>query len=273
MLLTIVPVILLLDQLCHVMMAGLEQLLPMQHPPNVDYLVTAATISALVLAIYEGFYFYHRWRQSVLETETLRRENMQSQLEGLKNQVNPHFLFNSLNTLVYLIPEDSQRAVRFVQQLSKVYRYILEIRDQPLISLREEMNFLDAYLFLLQERFGDNLQVDIRIDPAAYSLQLIPLSLQMLFENVIKHNIISQEQPLQVTVTTSPDHDSLRISNRLQRKKEVQPSTRVGLDNIRRRYAFYTHEDVLVEEKDGWFAVQLPLLHLQASAAQQSSRP
>lgn len=270
MLLTVTPVIILIDASCNLLMGGLEEIIGVRHgPPKIDYLVAACMISALVLSIYEGFYFYHRWRQSVLEAERLRRENMQSQLEGLKSQVNPHFLFNSLNTLTYLIPEDSDRAVRFVQQLSKVYRYILEIRDQPLITLREELNFLDAYLFLLHERFGDNLRVELDVDPAAYDLQLIPLSLQMLFENAIKHNIISREQPLCVILSTTEGQDALVVRNKLQLKRQNQRSTRVGLNNIRRRYAFYTSEDVLVDNSDGWFTVRLPLLRVSAEASQQ----
>ena len=225
----------------------------------------------LILSIYEAVYLYHRWRLSLLETEQLRRENIQSQLEGLKNQVNPHFLFNSLNTLAYLIPEDEQRAVRFVQQLSKVYRYILEIRDMDLISLAEELDFLESYRFLLRERFGENLQVEIRVDPALHSMQMIPLSLQMLFENAIKHNIISRDQPLFIEVTDNGRSDSLLVRNRIQLKDQVQASTKVGLDNIRRRYLFYTSAEVQITEDDTWFEVRLPLLYTRQVVAEQNT--
>ena len=219
-----------------------------------------------VLSLYEGVYFYHRWRLSLIETERLRQENISSQLDALKSQVNPHFLFNSLNTLVYLIPEDEDRAVRFVQRLSKVYRYILEIRDRSLITVAEELDFLDAYQFLLKERFGENLQIHLQIDPGVKQMQMIPLSMQMLLENAIKHNIISKEKPLLIEITVGTRSGNLMIRNRLQPKQQRQESTQVGLDNIRRRYSFYTNADILIKQEDGWFSVELPLLKTISSA-------
>ncbi|MEL6660186.1 MAG: histidine kinase [Bacteroidota bacterium] len=225
-----------------------------------DYAKSTFMIVFLVLSIYEGVYFYHRWRLSLIETERLRQENISSQLDALKSQVNPHFLFNSLNTLTYLIPEDEKRAVRFVQRLSKVYRYILEIRDRSLITVAEELDFLDAYQFLLKERFGDNLQIHLQLDPAVKQLHMIPLSMQMLLENAIKHNIISKERPLQIEIVAGTRTGTLLVRNRLQPKKQKQVSTQVGLDNIRRRYAFYTNADIQISQEDGWFSVELPLL-------------
>ena len=125
-------------------------------------------LTFFIVAVYESIFFYSRLQKSIVEREKLERENIHSQLEGLKNQVNPHFLFNSLNTLTYIIPEDPDLAVRFVQQLSKVYRYILEIRDRKLICLSEELEFLDSYVFLLKERFGENFHVEIRV-PESFS--------------------------------------------------------------------------------------------------------
>ena len=139
-----------------------------------DYTVGTLMIVALVSTLYESAFLYDRWKKTIIETEQLKRENIESQLEGLKSQVNPHFLFNSLNTLTYIIPEDSDKAVQFVQKLSKVYRYILEIRDKKLISLEEEIHFLYAYLFLVQERFGDNLRAKIQVPDTALSMQLVP---------------------------------------------------------------------------------------------------
>ncbi|MCB9272406.1 MAG: histidine kinase [Lewinellaceae bacterium] len=233
------------------------------HPPkegvsDFDYTVGTLMIVALVGTLYESVFLYDRWKRTIIEAERLMRENVESQLEGLKNQVNPHFLFNSLNTLSYLIPEDSQRAVHFVQKLSKVYRYILEIRDKKLITLREELEFLHAYLFLLQERFGDNLKVALRADESAYNHYLVPLSLQILFENAIKHNIISSDKPLFIELWV--EGGRLVVRNKLQRKKQVMPSTRLGLQNIRNRYAFFSDEEVSVVETDECFTVSLPLI-------------
>lgn len=213
---------------------------------------------ALVSTIYESIYLYANWRRSLIEAEKLRREQVESQLQGLKNQVNPHFLFNSLNTLAYLIPEDAERAVQFVQKLSRSYRYILETQDKKLVSLEEEMSFLQAYIFLLQERFGDNIRVSLAIPQEAKSLRLPPLAMQMLFENAIKHNIISQEQPLNIKV--SVEGQNLKVENALQRKQQLFASTGIGLENIRSRYRYFTDLPVRAGAVDGWFVVELPLL-------------
>lgn len=223
-----------------------------------DYAVASFMIIALVSAIYESAFLYHRWKETVVETERLRRENVESQLEGLRNQVNPHFLFNSLNTLIYIIPEAPERAVRFVQKLSKVYRYILEIREKKIITLEEELDFLEAYIFLLKERFGDNLQIDLHIPESLKQSQIVPLSLQILFENAIKHNIISKDKPLKIEVFAEDGH--LVVQNNLQKKKQTMPSTNVGLENIRNRYAFFSAEPVEILTDTGRFRVSLPLL-------------
>ncbi|HND89317.1 MAG TPA: histidine kinase, partial [Saprospiraceae bacterium] len=172
-----------------------------------------------------------------------------------------HFLFNSLNTLIYLIPEHSAKAVNFVQKLSKVYRYVLESRDAKVIPLAEEMDFLNAYIFLLKERFGDNLCLrigDLRAHPQA---AIVPLSLQMLFENAIKHNIISAERPLCIEVFIENAH--LVVRNNLQRKNQVMDSTGVGLQNIRDRYRMLSERSVEVIASPQHFTVALPLLSLQ----------
>lgn len=223
-----------------------------------DYNVVSILLILLVWAIYESVWLYTRWKASILEQEKLRREYIQSQLEGLRSQVNPHFLFNSLNTLIWLIPEDSDKAVNFVQKLSKVYRYILEIKDKQLVTVAEEITFLRSYVFLLKERFGDNLQVSIKVDKEYETQLIIPLSLQMLFENAIKHNIISKEKPLEVVLWV--DQEKLLVRNNLQRKAQDLASTQVGLENIRHRYSFYTQKEMEVIESKDYFLVGLPLI-------------
>ena len=227
-----------------------------------DYTVGTLMIVALVSTLYESAFLYDRWKRTILEAEQLKRENIESQLEGLKSQVNPHFLFNSLNTLSYIIPEDPETAVQFVQKLSKVYRYILEIRDKKLITLEEELNFLHAYLFLIRERFGDNLQADLRVPDEALSMHLVPLSLQILFENVVKHNIISEERPLQIELWV--ENNRLVVRNNLQRKRQAMASTKLGLQNIKNRYAFFSEEKVDVIETKDFFTVSLPLIRVPA---------
>ncbi len=227
-----------------------------------DYKLPSLTVIILVASIYEGIFFYQRWKEAIIETERLKRENVQSQLEGLKSQVNPHFLFNSLNTLIYIIPEDPDKAVTFVRKLSKVYRYILEIRDKELIPVSEELAFLQSYIFLLKERFGESFQVSIDVALKYHSLKIVPLSLQMLLENAIKHNVISKSKPLGVEVFID-EQGLLIVRNNLQKKVQQMPSTNVGLENIRTRYAFFTEDKVLVQETPSRFTVSLPLVEAQ----------
>ena len=206
-------------------------------------------------AIYESIRFFQLWKTTAVEKEQLERAHLASQLEGLRNQVNPHFLFNSLNTLTYLIPEEPQKAVRFVQQLSKVYRYVLESRDDRIIPLQTELDFLQSYIFLLRERFGENLQVDIRM-PENSAAGIVPLTLQMLFENAIKHNVISTEKPLKIEVFMENGH--LIVRNNHQKKNQVMDSTGVGLQNIRDRYRMLTDQEVTVIASQQYFTVVLP---------------
>ncbi len=227
--------------------------------PIVVYIATLI-LCALVITLYEAISFYIQLQRTVAEKEHLARQNVESQLEGLRNQVNPHFLFNSLNTLAYLIPEDPDRAVRFLQQLSNVYRYVLESRDAKIIPVSKELEFLDAYIFLLQERFGDNLRVKINDLEGKSSLAIVPLSLQMLFENVIKHNVISVEKPLTIEVFAENGH--LVIRNNLQKKNQVMDSTGVGLQNIRDRYRMVTDKQVEVIASQQYFTVALPILEI-----------
>lgn len=221
--------------------------------------VAALTVSFLVLGIYEVITFYFQLQKSVLEKEQLKKENIHSQLETLKNQVNPHFLFNSLNTLAYLIPENPAKAEVFVQKLSKAYRYILEIREQELMPLEEELKFLESYNALLKERFGDNLKINIDVPDIFLKKEIVPLSLQMLFENAIKHNIISEKKPLIIEVHVE-EVNQLIIKNNLQKKNQIMNSTKVGLENIKRRYHLVSGKEVKIISSEKSFVVILPLI-------------
>ena len=213
----------------------------------------------LLGAVYESIRFFQLWKTTAVEKEQLERAHLASQLEGLRNQVNPHFLFNSLNTLTYLIPEAPDKAVRFVQQLSKVYRYVLESRDEQVIPLQTELEFLQSYIFLLRERFGDNLQVEIG-DMPERKMAIVPLTLQMLFENAIKHNVISTQKPLKIEVFT--ENGRLIVRNNLQKKNQVMDSTGVGLQNIRDRYRMLTEHEIEVIASQQYFTVLLPKIEI-----------
>ena len=212
----------------------------------------------MIIAIYESIFFMHQLRHSVEETEKLKRESLKAELSALKTQVNPHFLFNNLNTLSSVIPEDPKLAVNFVQQLSKLYRHILEVKDEQSILLNDELDVLKAYAFLLQTRFGKNLDVTINVPAEKLNKRIVPLSLQILMENAIKHNIVSSDKPLKIEVTAV--NGKLVVSNNLQKKNQINESTGIGLDNIRNRYKLLGNGQVEVLENESNFTVSIPLI-------------
>jgi two-component system, LytTR family, sensor kinase len=220
----------------------------------------AATIlsTVLVIAIYESIYFINELRQSIEEKELLKRESLHAQLYALKTQVNPHFLFNNLNTLSAVIPDNPGAAIDFVQQLSKVYRHILEVSDEQSILLKEELEVLKAYVFLLKTRFGENLNISISVADELLQQRIVPLSLQILMENAIKHNIVSSAKPLHIDVYAGGEH--LVVCNTLQKKNQLVESTGIGLDNIRNRYRLLGDRKVEVEDGPESFTVRIPLI-------------
>jgi two-component system, LytTR family, sensor kinase len=217
-------------------------------------------ITFAVTAVAEASYFYNRWKSSILEAEKLKRETIQSQYETLKNQVNPHFLFNSLNTLITLIPENPQMAVSFTQHLSALYRYILQTKEWEVVTLAEEMKIAEAYIFLLKARFGNNLTVQINIPLQDLSLFVPPLTVQLLLENAVKHNIISADKPLHILIY-SQHSNWVVVENNLQKKLTPSPdSTQTGLANIINRYKLLCAQSVEVLASLTSFTVKLPLL-------------
>ena len=202
--------------------------------------------------------FLKSWRTLAVESERMKKEVISSKYETLKNQVNPHFLFNSLNALTNLVYEDQDQAAKFIKKLSEVYRYVLESRDKDLVSLATEMKFVESYLFLQKIRYGESLQTAVRATSSEH-YKLPPLSVQMLLENAIKHNIISDEDPLQIDIYQ--ENDYLMVVNNLQKKNIIKSeSSEVGLSNIKARYTFLTDRGVIVNDSHQKFTVGLPLL-------------
>lgn len=218
------------------------------------------TSSILVAAIYEAVYFFMRWKQSIAETEKIKKERISSQLEALKNQVNPHFLFNSLNTLASIIPEDPKRAVEFVQKMSAVYRNILDLNEKQVVTLEEELDTLEKYIFLVQTRFPENLSFEMHIDDSARDRYIVPMSVQNLVENALKHNIISKKKPLHITLETSGEE--LVVTNNLQKKITEEKGTGTGLRNIDNRYRLTFGRRITVEETEQTFGVRIPLVNI-----------
>lgn len=220
-------------------------------------------ISFFILSIYEAVWASSRLKQTSLEAEQLKRANVQGQLDLLKTQVNPHFLFNNLNTLASLIPEDPERAVHFVQNLSVVYRAILEVREKELVTLEEESKWLASYIYLLEARFGESLVVELDVPEVLWQRFVVPLALQILLENAIKHNVVASKRPLYVRIyATQQPEASLIVTNNLQRKAQLEPSTQTGLTNIAKRYALLCDRAPRILETDTDFTVILPLLNI-----------
>lgn len=230
-------------------------------PSPVQINFGSMVITIAIVSIYETIYAVSRWKQSLLESERLKKENIHSQLETLKNQVNPHFLFNSLNTLTSIIHESPDKAVEFVQHLSNVYRYILEIKDKELITLREEMECISSYRFMLEMRFGPNLQFEVNIPEEKMDSYIVPLSAQILLENAIKHNVISTSRPLKIIFSIAKN-GHLLVTNNLQKKEVVNGSTKTGLANIRNRYKIISGKDADVIVTQDHFSVSLPLIQI-----------
>lgn len=225
-----------------------------------DMLPLAVPITFLISTFMHGKEFLENWRKAALDAEKLKKESAVAKYESLKSQVNPHFLFNSLNALTNLVYEDQDKAAKFIKQLSEVYRYVLDTREKETVSIQEELRFIKSYLFLQQIRFGDNLKVKLNLDNAAGNVA--PLALQLLLENSIKHNIISQENPLDVEMKI--ENGFIWVENKLQRKSAMgENSSGMGLNNIRNRYAFLSNKEVIVREDADKFSVGLPIIEVE----------
>jgi two-component system LytT family sensor kinase len=204
-----------------------------------------------------GFYLNERYRRSLAEVERFRKENAEYQFEMLKLQLNPHFLFNSLNTLSSLVHNDAVKAAEFIRRLSDVYRYVLENRNKELVTLREEMAFIHSFSFLQSLRFQGMIDFRFNIGEELLERKIAPMTLQLLVENAVKHNVVSARQPLSIII--SAENDNLIIKNNLQPKEDLS-GTGVGLKNISSRYAFLTERKVEIIKDDDFFKVIIPLI-------------
>jgi sensor histidine kinase YesM len=235
---------------------------PLQAVQNAGFTFPlAVVIITLIVGLFlHGRGFFLDWKHAFKEAEEHKRAALSAKYEALKNQVNPHFLFNSFNVLSNLVYKDPDLSAKFIQQLSKVYRYVLETRQQELVSLEEELEMLKAYLFLLEIRFGQSLQVEQAVQ-ADTEDAVVPLTLQMLAENAIKHNIVSKSKPLKLQITRSNGH--LLIQNTLQPKQNEQESLGVGLPNIQERYRYLCGKGLEIEQSNGTFTVKVPIVQLK----------
>ncbi len=219
----------------------------------------AVVITIIIATFLSARGFFLSWRALAVQNERLKRESLTSQFEVLKQQVNPHFLFNSLNTLTNLVYEDADQSARFIKQLSNVYRYVLDSHGKEVAPLKEELDFVRSYLFLQQIRYGDQLRIDIDLD-APENACIAPLALQMLVENAIKHNEISARHPLRIRIAQCDD--AILVSNKMKRRNRISGENGgIGLRNIQSRYELLSDHSVLIEQDDQFFSVKLPLLY------------
>jgi LytS/YehU family sensor histidine kinase len=189
----------------------------------------------------------------------LQKENLQSQFDVLKQQVNPHFLFNSLNVLTSLIRLEPELAEKFTEHLAKVYRYVLENKDNELVDLSTELSFLDAYNFLINIRFMDKVVVNINIPEEKKNYRIIPLAMQLLIENAIKHNAMSKKSPLVIDIFID-ENNLLNVVNNLQEREAHMTSTGVGLKNIQNRYRLLNNTVPVFDKTDTHFIAKIPLI-------------
>ena len=202
--------------------------------------------------------FLLNWKQAAIDIERMKTEQVASQYESLKNQVNPHFLFNSLNALSSLVYDDQKAAVQFIRKLSEVYRYVLDQKDQEVVPVKDEMAFVRSYVFLQKIRFGDNLRLTIEgQEPTGF---VPPLAIQVLVENAIKHNVVSSAKPLEIKVAYK--RADIEVSNLINLKK-TKDSTGTGLENLKARYAYLSNVPVDISDNEGVFIVLLPVLNLK----------
>jgi Histidine kinase len=240
-----------------IIIRSFEWLLGFEFSRYDQVLVPSLLITFFISLFFHGRNFLFQWRQSAVDAERYQKESMVATYENLKSQVNPHFLFNSLNALTNLVYDDQEKAVKFIKQLSEVYRYVLDTRDKEVVLLEDELRFLQSYTFLQQIRFGDKLSMDINL--TGLQTMVAPLAIQMLLENAVKHNEVSEENPLHIKIYTA--NQFIVVENDLQKKSRLgEASVGVGLDNIIKRYKFLTDKGVEVIETTKLFTVKLPII-------------
>ena len=222
-------------------------------------LLLAVALTMLATATWEADYTIKKWQESLAEKELLQQMAIQQEFESLKSQVNPHFLFNCFNTLSSLISEDTIRADMFLNELSKVYRYLLRNNEDGLSTVQNELQFIESYFRLLKTRHGEAIQYQVEVDEQYLDLLIPSLTLQLLVENVVKHNMLSKNKPLIIDIFTMAGN-KLVVNNNLQPRIIKGPSNNIGLENIRTKYLLLDQAGFQVFQDDKNFTVVLPLI-------------
>ena len=238
-----------------------------QNETLANYLVSII-ITFFVTLAFHAFYFYKAYQENKYNQQKIIAGTASAQFESLKNQIDPHFLFNSLNVLSSLIEENPESAQKFTTSMSKVYRYVLEQKNKELVSVAEELTFAKTYMNLLLMRFESSITFEIPENFENEEAKVVPLSLQLLLENCIKHNVVSETKPLHIKI--SIENNALVVSNNLQKKKILFDRKGVGLENIVNRYGILTNRKVLVKENENEFKICIPILTKQISVMENN---
>lgn len=228
---------------------------------SVIYYAIALLITVVISTIFHAVYFYKQWQEKKVKEQKIIAGTASAKFDALKNQLDPHFLFNSLNVLTSLIEEDPDQAQKFTTSLSKVYRYVLEQKNKNLVTVEEELDFAKTYIRLLKMRFEDSIIFEIPDKSSNPDAKIIPLSLQLLLENAVKHNVVNSANPLHIRVFE--DNNMLIISNNLQEKQVIKKSSGFGLRNIQQRYSILSDRQVIINKSTSEFRVELPMLTKQ----------
>ncbi|UWX53756.1 histidine kinase [Maribacter litopenaei] len=228
--------------------------------------VFAIIITVLISLFLHAFHFYKALQENKVKEQKIIAGTASAKFDALKNQLDPHFLFNSLNVLTSLIEEDTDQAQKFTTSLSKVYRYVLEQKNKDLVSVDEELQFAKTYVKLLKMRFEDSIILDIPERASNPEAKIVPLSLQLLLENAVKHNIVNSAKPLHIKIFEQDGN--LKISNNLQEKQVVKKSSGVGLQNIQQRYELLSTRKMEIHKTADTFTVELPMLTQKVSVVE-----
>lgn len=231
---------------------------PVWIPSAILYYGLGFFISTIFMGFVNAHFVINYWKQSLIRSENLEKENVKAHLQSLQSQLSPHFLFNNFNILDALVDDNPKLARKYIQKMSEVFRYILNVKDSEVTSIVKELSFVDDYLFLINIRFDNNVKLDVNIDDLATLMNLPPASLQLLIENAIKHNEVSVRSPLNINIYN--EGDMLIVRNSIMPKKTPVNGTGTGLTNLKERYHYLTEKQVNIESSANFFVVKIPLL-------------
>lgn len=220
--------------------------------------LTVIIFAFLLNTIYESFYLFLQLSQKAIETEHYKNESIEAQYKNLTSRLNPHFLFNSLNTLTTIVEEDPKKAVDYIRELSVVYRHVLNSQKAAWSDLTAEIKFTKSYISLLKMRFEENLKISLDICESHLNYHILSMTIQLLIENAVKHNEISDSHPLEIKIFC--EEEKLVVTNNKQKRNIMPSTTKIGLQNISERYKFLVNKDVIVEDKKDTFTVKIPLV-------------